>query len=37
MKAWTDPYHAVEVLARLGTYSLLADGAVGTQDEDNLN
>ena len=36
MEAWIDTYHAVEGLARLGTYSFLTDGAVGAQEEDNL-
>ena len=36
MEAWIDTYHAVEGLARLGTYSFLTDGAVGAQKEDNL-
>ena len=36
MEAWIDTYHAVEGLARLGTYSFLTDGAVGQQEEDNL-
>ena len=36
MEAWIDTYHAVEGLARLGTYSFLTDGAVGEQEEDNL-
>ena len=36
MEAWIDTYHAVEGLARLGTYSFLTDGAVGAQKVDNL-
>jgi len=36
MEAWIDTYHAIEGLARLGTYSFLTDGAVGKQEEDNL-
>ena len=36
MEAWIDTYHAVEGLARLGTYSFLTDEAVGEQEEDNL-
>jgi hypothetical protein len=36
MDAWIDTYHAVRMLARRGTYVILTDSAVGTQEEDNL-
>ena len=36
METWIDTYHAVRGLARLGTFTFLTDGAVGTNEEDNL-
>jgi 5,10-methylenetetrahydrofolate reductase len=36
MDAWIDTYHTVQRLTRSGTFALLTDNAVGTQEEDNL-
>jgi hypothetical protein len=36
MDAWIDTYHAVTALTRQGTAVFLTDGAVGTQEENNL-
>jgi 5,10-methylenetetrahydrofolate reductase len=36
MDAWIDTYHAVRRLTRQGTFVMLTDSAVGSQEEDNL-
>src|SRR5262245_26563287 len=36
MDAWIDTYHAVRKLTRQGTFVMLTDSAVGSQEEDNL-
>jgi hypothetical protein len=36
MDAWIDTYHAVRGLTRQGTFVLLTDSAVGSEEEDNL-